>query len=96
MAETFGLSGYTIQTLQALLQKYQGIQKAVIYGSRAKGNYRPGSDIDLSLYTEASFTHADLARLRRDFDDSNMPYFVDVNLFSELTNPALREHITRI
>ncbi|MDR1786043.1 MAG: nucleotidyltransferase domain-containing protein [Spirochaetaceae bacterium] len=96
MAESFGLSEYTIKTIQTLLQKYRGIQKVVIYGSRAKGDYRPGSDIDISLYTDSGFTRDDLARLRCDFDDSDMPYFVDVSIFSDLTTPALREHITRL
>jgi len=96
MTETFGLPDYTINTLQTLLRKYPGIENAVIYGSRAKGSFRPGSDIDLTLYTDSGFTHDDLANLRRDFEDSDMPYFVDVSVFSELTNAALRDHIARV
>ena len=45
----FGLPEKTLATLRGILYQYPSVEKAVIYGSRAKGNYRRGSDIDLTL-----------------------------------------------
>ncbi|GHU38855.1 hypothetical protein FACS1894190_01410 [Spirochaetia bacterium] len=92
----YGLSDQTLETLEALFKKYAGIQEVVLYGSRAKGNYKSGSDIDLSLHTDDSFTSSDLSNLSNDFDDSNMPYFVDVNIFSKLNSDSLKDHIQRV
>ena len=92
----YGLSGRTLSTLNAIFRKYPGIKQAVLYGSRAKGNYRKGSDIDLSLKTEDSFSHTDLLRIAGDFDDSDMPYFVDVSVYDTLSNPNLKAHIDRV
>jgi len=91
----YGLPERTLNTLNSILKRYPGINEAVLYGSRAKGNYRNGSDIDLSLKTNDGFTHRDLLHLMDDFDDSDMPYFVDVSVYTELSNPDLKAHIDR-
>jgi predicted nucleotidyltransferase len=91
-----GLSDYTIETITTILSKRHDIKEAILFGSRAKGNYREGSDIDLSLITDDSFGYHDLLRLQGDFDDSNLPYYFDVNIFGKLSNNDLREHIIRV
>ena len=48
----FGLKEKHIKDIQSVFIKYPGIEKAIIYCSRAKGNYRPASDIDLALKGE--------------------------------------------
>ena len=45
----FGLSARTLDQLRGVLSRHTGIQRAIVYGSRAKGDFRPGSDIDLTL-----------------------------------------------
>jgi predicted nucleotidyltransferase len=50
MTTRFGLSEATIQKICAVLARYPQVEKAVLYGSRATGNYRNGSDIDLALF----------------------------------------------
>jgi predicted nucleotidyltransferase len=92
----YGLNGRTLATLDSIFRKYAGIRQAVIYGSRAKGGYRDGSDIDITLKTDGSFTFTELLRISGDFDDSDMPYFVDVSVYHELNNPDLIEHIDRV
>jgi predicted nucleotidyltransferase len=91
-----GLSEYTINTITAILAKRPAIKEAILFGSRAKGNYREGSDIDLSLITDDSFGYHDLLHLKGDFDDSNLPYYFDVNILKTLKNESLRDHITRV
>jgi uncharacterized protein len=67
----------------------------VLYGSRAKGNFKNGSDIDLTLMGEA-LTHQDMLSIYGDFDDSSIPYMVDVSIFEEIDNLQLRSHIERV
>jgi predicted nucleotidyltransferase len=95
MIMLYGLPDRTLNTLNDIFQKYPGIKQAVLYGSRAKGNYRNGSDIDLSLKTEDTFTRRDLLHIANDFDDSDIPYFVDVSIYDDITNPDLKAHIDR-
>lgn len=92
----YGLSDKTLHTIDTILKNYRGIKQAVLYGSRAKGTYRKGSDIDLALKTETSFSFADLLHIAGDFEDSDMPYFVDISVYDELANPDLKEHIDRV
>jgi hypothetical protein len=49
----------------------------------------------MSLKTDETFTRTDLLRIAGDFDDSDMPYFVDVSIYDQLSNPALKAHIDR-
>jgi predicted nucleotidyltransferase len=92
----YGLSDQTFSTLDSILRKYPSIREAVLYGSRAKGNYRNGSDIDMSLKTDDTFTFTDLLHIAGDFDDSDIPYFVDVSIYEKLSNPDLKAHIDRV
>jgi len=93
---SYGLSEYTLNTLESIFRKYPGIKEAVLYGSRAKGNYRAGSDIDITLKTDDSFTHTYLLDIAGDFDDSDMPYLVDVSVYNDISNPDLKAHIDRV
>jgi predicted nucleotidyltransferase len=94
----YGLSDRTLNTLNSIFKKYPGIRQVILYGSRAKGKYREGSDIDLSLKTGdgALFDHRELLRIAGDFDDSDLPYLVDVCIYDKLSNPDLKEHIDRV
>jgi type I restriction enzyme, S subunit len=92
---TLGLSDKTIATIRAILQKNPHVEKAVVYGSRAKGNYKNGSDIDLTLIGDA-LTHTDLLNISGDLEDSSIPYTVDISIFKHIDNAKLREHIERV
>jgi predicted nucleotidyltransferase len=54
------------------------------------------SDIDVALKTEKKFSFTDLLRIGGDFDDSDMPYFVDVSMYDTIANPDLKAHIDRV
>lgn len=91
----FGLSDNTCASVRAILAHYPTIERAVLYGSRAKGNYQPGSDIDLTLMGDA-LDYQVLSSVASALDESDIPYTVDVSVFDRLDNPALREHIERV
>jgi predicted nucleotidyltransferase len=74
--ERFGLPEKTIERIRAVLAHYPSIERAVIYGSRAKGTYKPGSDIDLVLFGQG-LTETELLDLGSRLDDLLLPYTFD-------------------
>ncbi|MCD6008514.1 nucleotidyltransferase family protein [Halomonas sp. IOP_31] len=90
----FGLSENTIEAIRGALSACPGLEKAVIYGSRAKGTFRPGSDIDLVLY--GSISDEDLLRLLNRVDELNTPYLFDIVRYQDIDNDELRAHIARV
>jgi predicted nucleotidyltransferase len=90
-----GLSDATLATVQAILASCPAVETAIVYGSRAKGNFSTGSDIDLTL-VGAALTQEMLSHLVGQFEESNLPYQVDLSIFRDIDNPSLREHIERL
>lgn len=91
----YGLNDTQIQQIREVLSQYPEVQKAILYGSRAKGNYRPTSDIDLTLVGwKLTLTH--LLEIENQLDDLLLPYKIDLSLFRTIENPALVEHINRV
>jgi predicted nucleotidyltransferase len=91
----FGLKQDTINQINQIFSTYPEISKAIIYGSRAKGNYKLGSDIDLTLVGD-NINHHQLLEILNKIDDLLLPYFFDLSIFNSLNNPNLIEHIERV
>lgn len=91
----FGLPAAAIASLQRVLAQHAGIRQAIVYGSRAKGNYRPGSDIDLTL-DAPTLAFGEFLRIDQDLDDLMLPYRIDLSLLTQIDNPDLRSHIARV
>jgi len=91
----FGLEQDDIDRIQAVLSSFTEIEKAILYGSRAKGNYKPVSDIDLTLIGE-SLNLDILNQLENQLDDLLLPYTFDISIFKQITNSDLIEHINRV
>jgi len=91
----YGLNDTEIQLIREVLKHYPEVKQAILYGSRAKGNYRPASDIDLTL-VGAALTLTHLLDIENRLDDLLLPYKIDLSLFSTIENPALLEHIGRV
>lgn len=94
-AEDFGLAASTIAMIRDVFAGYAPVTKVLVYGSRAKGNFGTGSDIDLSIMDDA-VTRAQLLRIENDLDELPLPYSIDLSLFGRIDNPALTEHILRV
>lgn len=95
MAQRFGLSEITIQKICTVFAGYPQVEEAVLYGSRAKGNYKHGSDIDLTLRGQ-SLTWDILYKLLQEIDDLMMPYTVDLSILDHIRDPDLVKHIERV
>lgn len=90
----YGLSDKNLHELHAILASIPHIEQAVIYGSRARGDFKPGSDVDLTLLGP-DLTFHDLALLDDKLYYSYIPFFFDTNAFARLSNPALVDNIRR-
>jgi uncharacterized protein len=90
----FGLKEETIDKINSVFSKYPEVEEVLIYGSRTKGNYREGSDIDITLKGKG-LTDTIFSRINWEINDLNTPYLFDISLFSKLHSPDLEEHIIR-
>ena len=91
----FGLPFETIEKINSVFKKHPEIEKVIIYGSRARENFRPGSDIDLTLKGK-NLTYDIIPTVRAEIDDLNTPYLFDISIFNLLKSPDLEEHIHRL
>ena len=91
----FGLPSQTFDKINLLFGKLNFIERVIIYGSRAKGNYREGSDIDLTLIGD-NLNHQNLSELKTQIDDLNTPYLFDISILNKIKSEDLKEHIKRV
>lgn len=92
---SFGLPPEVIDKMNLLFLSKSKIEKVILYGSRAKGNFKPGSDIDLTLQAP-TMTLTELLDLETELDDLLLPYKMDLSLHHQIENPDLLEHIQRV
>jgi predicted nucleotidyltransferase len=90
-----GLPAAAVAQIQATLAAFPAIEQAILYGSRALGRHRPGSDIDLTL-SGADLDALTLARLDQALDDLLLPWRFDLSLRVSLQSPELIDHIERV
>lgn len=91
---TYGLSENNINKLAGVFKNYPLIEEVILYGSRAKGNFRDGSDIDLTLKGER-LTEEICSKIWLDLDELELVYLIDLSLFKSLSSDSLRQHIER-
>lgn len=94
MCEASGLSVSDCAGLKGVFAQYPGIQEVILYGSRAKGNFRSNSDIDLTIFGDLDWQT--FTQLESELDDLLLPYKIDLSLFAHLENTQLIEHIQRV
>lgn len=92
----FGLPESTIEKISNVLARYPQVERAILYGSRAKGNYKNGSDIDLTLLGESNLTLRVLYRVMDELDDLLLPYTIDLSIFRNVNDANVRAHIERV
>ena len=88
----FGLKEYVIDEIKKVLSKYDEIEKVFIFGSRARGDYKKTSDIDLAIFSKC-ISSTNLNLLRDDLYMLDIIYKVDVVDFNRLSKDALKENI---
>ena len=92
----YGLSEQTLQKIHDVFVRYPQVEEAVLYGSRARGDYKNGSDIDLTLRGGDTLTHTILSQIANDLDDQLLPYTIDLSIFKNIRNSDMVEQIERV
>jgi predicted nucleotidyltransferase len=91
----FGLSDTVIKELQDVFRHYENIEKVLIFGSRSKGNYRAGSDIDLAVIGKG-IDYNQLLSILCEIDDLELLYSVDLLDYQKKKGTPIGDHIDRV
>ena len=91
----YGLSDQTFSSILSVIKSNPAIDSAILFGSRAKGTYKDGSDIDIALHG-SSLRLNDILQLQRLIDESDLAYTFDLVIFKNIQEQALIEHIQRV
>ena len=90
-----GLPLNVSQKIIKLMNSVSEIEKAQVFGSRAKGNFRVGSDIDIAIHG-SGLTQEDRSQILLMYDELYLPWKLDLILYDQISEPALKQHIDRI
>ena len=93
--DKYGLTERDIKTIRDILKKYPEVGTVHIFGSRATGSYKHGSDIDLAIINEG-VDNTTIGRIKGDFEESNLAYRVDIVLYPALNHEKLKDQIDRV
>lgn len=91
----FGLPDEVLPRLLAILSSNPKVKRVTLYGSRAKGNWRSGSDIDLCIDGDG-LSLRELDEIDARIDDLLLPWKVDITVLQRIDNPDLIAHIERV
>ena len=95
MGTLYGLLPSVVDSINQVFRQYPKIERAIIYGSRAKGNYKIGSDIDLTLIAP-DLSLSELLAIENEIDDLMLPYKLDLSSMDSIENNELIDHIKRV
>jgi uncharacterized protein len=90
-----GLPDTAIHAIRQIFRIHLQVDRAILYGSRAKGTFRNGSDIDITL-TGEDLALATLLQIFHELDDLSLPYTIDLSIHRHITDPGLLDHIRRV
>jgi len=90
--ESLGLSQRIVDSLLETFSRYPKVERVIIYGSRARGDYRPGSDIDLAVIAP-KMRFDEFSRLWNEVDELPIAFNIDLLHLDTLENQALKEAI---
>lgn len=91
----FGLSNSDIEHIIDVIRVHPEIKEVLIFGSRAKGNYKVSSDIDLAI--KGDVLEAAILSIKGHLDDEGpLPYKFDIVHYESITNQNLKDHIDQV
>lgn len=90
-----GLPAHALRRLLEVIRHDPSVERVVLYGSRAMGSFRPGSDIDLCVFAPA-MELSSLLKLGTEIDELLLPWKVDLCVWHQIDNTALKDHIQRV
>jgi hypothetical protein len=91
----WGLTDAAVAEIRSVLGRHPEVERATLYGSRAKGTFKPGSDIDLTLIGPG-LTMEILGRIQSELEEGSLPYQIDLSILSQISHAELLDHINRV
>ena len=93
--EKSGLTNKEVESIISVFSKYAQIEEVLLYGSRAREDYKPASDIDLTIKGQ-NIDLTLLSEIECDLDDLLLPYKLDISIYDRISNSDLINHIDRV
>ena len=93
--EDFGLTSNSVNKINSVFQQYPEIIEVLIFGSRAKGNFRDNSDIDLAIKSK-NISLSVLQQIEIKLEELFIPNYFDLVIYEKIENQELIEHINRV
>ena len=92
----FGLRQNDLNEIIRTLKQFSNIEQAIIFGSRAKGNYKRGSDVDIAIKGK-EINHETVSSISFQLnEESDTPYYFDIVHYENISENALIDHIGRV
>ena len=88
----FGLNKKDMDFICECISHQALVERAVVFGSRAMGNYKKGSDIDIAIFGK-EVTNREQSFIIDELEESTLPYEVDLVIYEKIENEKLRQHI---
>jgi uncharacterized protein len=89
------VDGELFEDIRKVFNSFENIEQVKVFGSRAKGVAKPGSDFDLAIFGN-NISVTDLLELYEQFDNLDLPYHFDLIIYNQIENEAVREHVDRV
>ncbi len=81
-------------SIKEVIKSFPNVTEAILFGSRALGREKRGSDVDIALKGAVDLNTLSSVAHRLN-EETNLPYFFDVVVYDSIKNDALKEHIDR-
>lgn len=91
----YGIKQETWDKITGILRSNPAVEEVILFGSRAKGNFKDGSDIDICV-KGTSLSDRDIIVLANELDELNLPWEIDLLRYEEISDKAVIEHIDRV
>ena len=91
----FGLKEEIVQKIKEIFAQFEEVEEVIVYGSRAMGNFRNGSDLDLTIKGQ-KMNVGIVNKISIKIDDLYLPYLFDISVYHQITNLELIDHIERV
>jgi len=91
----FGIDKSDLNRIISEIKENTKITKIILFGSRAKGNYKSGSDIDLAIFSQ-NLSFDELLEIKVNLEELLLPYLIDLIDYNTISNEDLKHHIQSI
>lgn len=92
----YGLKASDLDVISEIFERFPDVESAWVYGSRALGTQKQGSDVDIALKGKdiSRDTVVKISALLN--EESPLPYHFDITNYHTIKNVQLKEHIDRV